>query len=451
MSTTSIQISATLDGPCQRVIDIAIPSEIVNETLVQIEKKIQAQAKIPGFRPGKAPAHLVRNRFARPIREEAASTLKQEGIRQAMAQMTDRPMSLLEYKDKVAPEVTRDQEFRFKIGYDVAPPITLPEYKGMKLTVPKNSISDADVDHFIEHLRSERSSYTPADRPAARGDMLRVRYNCGLSGGVDVPDASKGLLKQDETWLMLSGDEIIPGSLERLIGVAPGNDVSLHVTFPADYKDSFLAGKSTDYQFSVLEVHARELPEINDEFAKEFGVDDVVALKKVVYDRMNHDLTMRMAAHLRSQVIRFLITKSDAPLPPQMFAVERYNTFLTIAEHLGPDHIAMANTDSAREQLLKTVDEVAEERLKLHFIVNEIAGKEGISVSEQEVDEVFQKELEQMRSRGGRGGKDFESRQEELKSAVEAHLLKSKVISFIMEHAEISQSDGPVQALDCQH
>src|SRR5690606_21491909 len=252
-------------------------------------KDFAGMARIPGFRPGKAPHALVSKRFSREIGEELQKRVFSKAYREGLEQSKLTPMELIEAPEV---EVKLGQENELTFVVDVRPEFNLPEYKGIPITRESEEVSEEEVDKALEQLRDQRADFAVVEREAKKGDYVKTSYE-GKIGDQSiaelVPDRPI-VGKQANTWEEVSSEEaFIPGFTTALEGMKAGDRKDVAVTCPEEFTVEELRGKEATYAVEVHEVRERVRPELTDEFAALFGVEDLATLK----ERVREDLAQQ--------------------------------------------------------------------------------------------------------------------------------------------------------------
>ncbi len=432
-----IRISATANEPCHYALEITVPAKQVNAVFGKTLNGFRNEAPIPGFRPGKSPEALLRRRFGSKIAEQATQELLKESVPTAIEQSNLRPVTMptLPQEDPIAKE---GEDFSFTIEFDVAPEVQLPEYKGVELTRPRIDVTEEMVDEQIENLRARHADYQVVERPAESGDLLKVSYHAEMPEDGDVPAAAKRMLHADNTWIQLTEPAIFPGATEKLIGINGGETRTFEVSFPDDYREEFLKGKSFTYSFDVQEVQTRVLPEMNDELAKTIGAESVEELRREIREYAAAEVRNSQEQVLQGQVYDLLSKAEDFPLPPRILQQEVLSCMRQIISNRYRQGAA-ENLANQQDEMLEQSKEMARGRVKMRYIMYEIAEAEGINVTEDEV-AAF---IRHFKSRSGMTDAQFDKQYDanHLQHEAENTILSSKVIGMIIEHATVTEKD----------
>ncbi|MBI1839488.1 MAG: trigger factor [Verrucomicrobia bacterium] len=254
-------------GACKKQMRVEIEAGEVKKAFEDTTAEFGKHAKIPGFRPGKAPAELVMQRFASDIEAESKKRLYTEAFQKAVK---DNGLEVITDPDVEELQFSRDGECKVMFTVEVAPQFSLPEYRGLPAQRQNTKVSDADVDDALKALAAKKASYSAVARAAALGDFLVVNYEGSCEGKpiTDFNPTARGLTSQKDFWLELGKDKFIPGFAEQLIGVEACGRRTVNIDFPADFVLSEVQNKKGAFEIEVLEVKERVLHPMDDEFAK---------------------------------------------------------------------------------------------------------------------------------------------------------------------------------------
>jgi len=303
----------------------------------------------------------------------------------------------------------------------------------MKLSTIETDVSDENVDKRLSEMRMQFANYGKVDRPAAEKDMVKVSYSVENFNDGDIPESAANLIATEETWLMLQDPETIPGIKDGLQGISAGETCRLNVLFPDDFHESFLANRSLTYVFNIHEVNARIMPELNDDFAKSVGVDTVDELRSVIKKKVSIERINEKEAALRNQVCDYLMTETaDFPLPQKLLGYEKEEALLSTLTGMKYMNSASLKemADKGKDELQEVIEKEAAKRLKLSYIIAEIAKVEGIIVDDKEVESVFHSVKDDYQQQAKKGNRNFN--EDRLRSSIGSNLLTSKVLTTLI-------------------
>jgi trigger factor len=313
-----MQVSLETTGSLGRRLTIAVPSERLEKAFSAKIQRLSKTAKFPGFRPGKAPLKLVEAQYGSKVLQEVMGELIQSSFYEAVTEQGLKPAGGPAIQPKT---IERGRDFEYIAEFEIYPEIGKLEISSSKIERPVCEVTEADVDRTIESLRKQRTTWQPVDRAAQMGDRANVDFKGFLN---DVPfegGEAKGFQ------LTLGSNALIDGFEEGLVGVKSGESRSLNVTFPADYRNTTLAGQAVRFDVQVHEINEPVLPELNAEFAAMLGIGDggVDSLRKEVRNSLEREMRDRTRNLVRDQVFKAVIEANvvDVPKALEQAEIER--------------------------------------------------------------------------------------------------------------------------------
>lgn len=379
-----MNVSVETLAPCKKLVRVELDAAAVDTAFDAITKDIQKQAVLPGFRPGKAPRDMVVKKYDAEIKDEAKRKLIGDSYRKAIE---EQKLSVVGYPDIEEVQFGRGQSLQFTATVETAPDFQLPEYKGLPATIETKSVTDADVEKALDMLRGQQASFNTVARPLANGDIAVVNYTGTCEGKVitELAPTAKGLTEQKNFWVETGDNSFIPGFAAQLIGASAGDKRTVNVDFPADFVTRELQGKKGVYEVELVEVKEKVLPELNDEFAKKYGADDLEKLKAGVRTDLENELKHSKAKSIRGQVIKALMDKVNFDLPETAVANETRNVVYDLVRQNTQRGVNRDIIEQQKDQIYAAAAGNAKERVKLAFLVGKIAAQEKIQASQEDV------------------------------------------------------------------
>ncbi len=310
-----MQVSVETTSGLERRLTITIPAQKIQSEVDTRINKIAPQAKIDGFRPGKVPVSVVRQRYGEGVRQEVLGDLMSNSFQDAVIQEKLRPAG----QPTVEPrQIENGKDFSFTATFEIYPEIKIKDINGAEVVRAKVEINDADVDTVIETIRKQQANYTEADKAAEEGDRVVIDFE-GFKDG-EAFEGGKG----EGHHLVLGSKQMIPGFEDGLIGAKKGEVKELNLTFPEDYHAEALKGAAVVFKVTVNAVEARELPAIDEAFMARFGVKEggVDALKVEVRKNMERELKQTLKNHLKKQVLDAVLEKNKIDVPNALIQQE---------------------------------------------------------------------------------------------------------------------------------
>ena len=297
---------ALIEG-CKHSIEVTIPAEAMAAEIEKVTESIRAKATIQGFRPGKAPASIIRSRYAQEIRQEALENLVPRFLEQACERENLRVVSRPSIKDLHFHE---GEAVHFKAEFEVAPEIELQDVRGLTVAYAEPVVTDEEVEQRLNQIRESRAEFVNIDpRPAQDGDHCLVSLET-ISGVEGEP------LRQDDINIEIGGEDTFPAFSEALRGAVPGDEREAEVAYPEDYSVDRLAGRTVRFRITLKQIRKKELPDLNDDFARDLGdfqsIDEVRdEIRKAIFREKDYDAQVKAKNDLVDQIVAM----HDFPVP----------------------------------------------------------------------------------------------------------------------------------------
>ena len=395
-------------------------------------------ARIPGFRPGKAPAAMVAKRFGKEI----ADQFKQQVISKAYrGALEDKKLDVLNIVDVAEGKIEPGVAAEITVTVDVRPEFTLPDYAGLPTEVQPVEATDAEVDAVILGMRQEKADFAVVARPAAKGDFVKLAYEGTLDGKPIAELAPDRQLygKVPQTWEEVESEQegVIPGLGRQLAGLAAGGKKTVTIAFPADFPSlPVLAGKQAQYAVEVQEVRERVLPALDAEFFKAQQADDLAALQKQVRDnlKLQKEYQNRMAQ--RQQVTEALAAKVDFAVPETLVESETQGVLRQFIEENMRRGVPAEQFEKDKEGLYAGARQNALQRVKVRLLLAKVAEAEKIQVAESDFDEYIYREARRSRQPAEKIAKELAKDRDALRSAQQA-IIFDKAVDFLVEKATV--------------
>jgi len=378
---------------CKREIELEIPAENVTKATEKVARDLARVARIPGFRPGKAPVTLIRRRFAGDIQGEVLQSLVPEYLEKALDEKKLVPVTRPEV-DKV--EFKEGEPLKFRAVFEVLPEFELGNYQGLEIQVDAVEAGEAQVDKVVEEMRERAATFVPVEGRAAKdGDFALIKLSGLPEGGGDPVEA-------DNIMCHIGAEETLESFTENLRGANSGETKKFQSKYPDDYPDQKLAGKTYDYSVEVLAIKEKRLPEANDEFAKDAageasGVTTVAELRKKILENLEAAKEEQQSSQAREKILEALVKKHDFPVPEALVEhqmdvrLERTVRSLT-AQGVDPRAVNVDWVSLRRRQHDRAVDDV-----KAELLLDRIADAEKIEATDEDVE----KEISALAERSG--------------------------------------------------
>jgi trigger factor len=412
---------------CRRELDLEIPAEEVSKATEKVAKEFARIARVPGFRPGKAPISLIKRRFADDIKGEVVQTLVPEKVEKAVAEQKLTPVSQpqvdkLEYKE--------GEPLKFRAIFEVLPEFSLADYKNLEIEMPEMAITDQSVDNTLAEMQQRAATFAPVEGRAVQdGDFVQVKL-------LGTPEGGGEPLQADSVLCHVGAEETMEPFNTNLRGANAGDHKSFDVGYPADYPDAKLAGKKFHYSVDVLGIKTKKLSEINDEFAKDVSdAANLEELKKKVREGLEHERDHRHKDLQREKILAELVKLHDFPVPESLVEHQmdvRLERAVRSLAQQGVDPRAV-NVDWV--SLRRRQQERAKDDVKAELVVDRIASEEKIEVTDEEL----QHELEHMASHSSDSAEAFRARltKQGALDRMKAKLRSDKTVDWLAQNARV--------------
>ena len=383
-------------NPTRKAISITATSEEVSEQEAKLINDFQRQAKIPGFRPGKAPKNMVRQRFAKDIQQE----LKQRVVSQAHQEgVTGAEFEVFNIVELDEGEVKGGQGATITFTVDVIPEFEVPAYEGLKVTSTPTEASDEEVAKMLEQILGQRAEYNVAEKAAEKGDYVQ----CAYEGKIDteivadlVPEAPM-FGTQANTWEE-AGNEDSPGVraiVDGLVGMKAGETKEVTMEFPEDFKPEALAGKTVVYSVEAKEVREKVMPEMDDAFFESMQVKDENELRTKISENIENQKKQQNANGERQQITEELVKSVDFPIPESGVESETEAVLRDFMQRNMQQGVSAEEFEKHKESLHEGASKAAHDRFKSRLILTKIAEKEKIKVENEDFSRMIMMEAQQ--------------------------------------------------------
>lgn len=428
---------------CRAVAHIRVPGDEVSKHRNSITAYYARNVRLPGFRPGKAPAAAVQKRFGTDIQEELEKQLVSDGLQQAVKNEGLEVLNVLSVKDKMVHD--SDQSFSFTVEMSLAPKFDLPEYKGIPVKLERIEVTDADVDHDLLHLRERYATFTDVERAATNGDAVVLGFTTSLDGqplAEVMPDAPEHLKKVEENWFLLDEeDDFLPGFYAGLQGIQKDESRTLSLTMPEDFELEGLRGKTLELAVTCRGIKEKAIPAVDADFIAKIGGGEMTeeTLRTEIREAVRRRREQARETSKANQVIAHLFEKTEFDLPQEIVnreAQRRTNDMAMRAMQNG-----MGNEDLLKhqEEIISNATQQARQSVKVTFILEQIAKKEQLTVSEPQLTYA----LANIASKQKKPVKKFmaEAQQNGTIDRLREDLLIENALQFLKDNAQVEETD----------
>jgi trigger factor len=389
------------EATCKRELELEIPADNVRKAKDKISRDLARVARIPGFRPGKAPVTLIERRFADEIKGEVLESLLPEFLSKALQEQKLTPVNQPAV-DQV--NFADDGQVKFRATFEVLPEFELADYKGLEVEVEEIQVGDAEVDKAIEDLRERAATYAPVEGRAIQdGDYAQIKLIGKTAEGEPV--------QADNVMCHVGAEETLESFTQNLRGANVGDTKQFEAKYPENYPDPKLAGKTYDYTVELLGIKEKKLPELNDEFAKDVaaevgGVENVAELRTKVKERLEAAREERQREQANDKIIETLVNKHDFPVPQSLIEHQMDARLERVVRSLAQQGVDPRAVNVDWVTLRRRQQERATGDVKAELIVDRIASAESIDVTEEDVE----KEIEHLATHSGESAQALRAR-----------------------------------------
>lgn len=424
----------TLNEGLKRAYTLTITAKDIDARIDAELKAIAPTVRMPGFRPGKVPANLVRKMHGPALAQDALQKSVQEGVDTLMRKEKLRPAMQPSVALADGYEPGKDAEVSIEV--EVLPEFELPSLDGLKLERLTAPVADADVEEQVNRLlgQSQRFEDAAAKHKAETGDQLIIDF----VGSVDGVEFEGG--KGEDMAVTLGSGMLIPGFEDQLIGAKTGEARTINVTFPEDYQAENLKGKPAQFAITVKQVKRPADAKADDEFAKQLGLTSIDQLREILKGQVEQEHNGLTRTYMKRKLLDQLAAAHDFPVPPTMVEAE----FNQIWQQLEAEAAREPDPAAAREEIERDRDDyraIAERRVRLGLLLSEIGQSNGVVVNSQEMNRLIAQAAQQYRPEDRQRFVEYIQNEPLAAAQLRAPLFEDKVVDFLFEKAEITERE----------
>jgi len=427
-----MQVTETLSDGLRRGYSVVVPAADIESKRAKRLTQLSRELKLPGFRPGKVPANLVKQRYGGAVTAEVL----EESVNDATRQMLEERGLRSAGQPKVEVTSIEDaHDLAFNVEIELLPDITMPDFTGITLTRLKAEPAPETIDKALSEIATRQRVLEPVteDRAAETGDVLTIDF---LGKVDDVAFAGGAGTDMD---VEIGGSGFIPGFSEQMAGMKPGESRAIDVTFPAEYQAAELAGKAAVFDITATALKRSILPEIDDELGKKLGFDGLDEVRRLITNQVQREYDQLSRLRIKRQLLDALAERADFPSPPSMVEAE----FAQIWQRLEADRKdgKLDDDDAGKDEdtLKAEYRAIAERRVRLGLLLSEIGRSNGITVTSDEM-------VRAMRAEAGRypGQEqqvlDFFRKNPQAADGLRGPIFEEKVVDYVLELAQVTDT-----------
>jgi trigger factor len=422
---------------CIASLHIELPPDFVTKEWNEVAKGFRQVARIPGFRPGKAPQNVVEAKFRKEIQEELTKKLVSETTREAIR---EKGLKVLSISDVQAVEFTAEKSLRFTANLITAPEFELPEYKGIPVKVPSEGVTDQELEQGLQTLRERHATFSDVGgRALEMNDFAVIDYSATLDGRplLEVePKAPKMLGGGADFWIKLDENTFLKGFSDQLVGMQSGETREFDLRVPDVYPVAELVARVLSFKVTLKGIKSMQLPELTDEFAGQVAQGlTLAALRETLKEQLVIEKAGRLQAVKQNQIVNYLASHVECELPQSYVKDETRRIMSEIVQHNQMRGISEDVLRENQKDIISAASRNARDRLKANFILTRIAEKEGIEVKPQELRERVQALANQYRVKFEKMMADLEEKR--ALGQVREEVLIGKVLDFLTSNANV--------------
>ncbi|MBL4744414.1 MAG: trigger factor [Cycloclasticus sp.] len=420
-----MQVSVESISDIKKTITIVVPQEEVDTAINKRYDEVKRNARIDGFRPGKVPMSVIKKKFGASVKAEALSELTQSFFYKAIMEEKINPVST----PVITPNDDAKEGYEFSASFEVYPEITINPVEDLKLNTPIAEIAESDVDDMIEKLRTQKSSWKEVKTKAKEGNQVTISFE-GVVGDKPISDDP---IK--EFPVIIGSKNMIPGFEDNLKGAKAGEKLSFEVTFPEDYQQADFAGKAGKFDVEVDKVEKSELPEVNEEFIKEFGIDsgEMTDFRTDLTKSMTSELGRSLAAKRKEIVMDAIVENNDVSIPDALVDNEIKQMISSLNEKA-----AQAGQPTQPDLPKELFENQAKKRVKLGLLLQEVIKQNDLKADTDKV----QARIEEF-------AQTYQSPEEVInwynsnpaeRNKIEGIVLEDQLVDWVLEKADVTET-----------
>jgi trigger factor len=426
-----MQVSVESTGALERRMEVSVPRERVEEAVTERLKRVGRTAKLRGFRPGKAPPKVIRQQFGAQVRQEVLGELVQSSFAEAVSSQKLSPAA----GPRIEPISTGpDEDLKYRAIFEVFPEVELAVVEGLEVGRPLAEVTEADVDAMVNNLREQRPRFVEVDRPGAEGDRVTMDFEGSMQG--QPFEGSRG----EDVEVLLGGGRMLADFESGVTGAVAGEKRKITVRYPDDYHNKALAGKPAEFDVHVKKIEEKRLPEIDDEFCREYGVVEggIARLRAEVEENMQRELATAVRSRLKQQLLDRLLAANPVDVPKTLVDSQVREMQIDTARRMGA-------TDASQIPPVDPFLEPARRRVALGILISELIKRRGIELDREKVGQ----RLQEIAS-------DYPDPEEVLKAyrqnsdamrQIESIVLEEQVVDYLLERAKVADQPATFKEL----
>lgn len=437
---------------CILDLHIELPPERFDQEWKRIAGEYCRLARIPGFRKGKAPLAAIEKKYGKEIQEEAIEKAIEAALREVVR---DKELKLVQYPDLKEKHLDENHALRFTATIVMSPEVDLPEYRGLSLSVEKDIVSEERLDELLEKVRGDFAEFANVEgRGLEMGDFAVLDYD-GTVGGKALLEVEAGLplsyVGGKHRWLQLDAKLPIPGFGEALLGLKPQESRTCQITFPADFSEMGLRGLEVTYEVTLHEIKTRQPAALDDALATKVKPGlTLETLRQEMRLQLESFVQQQFQNNLRSALVQELLAKIPCEPPALLIQQESHSILEKIVRENQARGVSEEEIRAHQQELLESAQKSADEKMRLHFILNAIAAKESIVITPEELNSYLTHLAQRYQMPLKKLIKELQKHH--ALAGIQEEILFNKTLEFLTTHAQVTELPPSKQtAIDHHH
>ena len=432
-----MQVTETLSDGLKRGLKITIPAADLESKMMDKLVEIKDQVRINGFRPGKVPLAHLKKTYGRSVMADIVQEVVTQSSQSALEERKERPamqpsIEMTEDQDEANEILDGKRDLDLDVSYELMPEFEVGDLSGITIEKPVVEVDDKEVMDQIEQIGSQSRPYEEKKGKAKDGDRITMSYLGKVDG-----EAFEGGADENGQ-LVLGSGQFIPGFEEQLVGKKAGDETVVKVTFPEEYQAAHLAGKEAEFDVVVKEVAAPGELVIDDDFAKNLGLEGLDNLKEIIKSQIDGQHAGASRQKVKRQLLDQLDTKYDFELPPTMLSQEFNGIWGQVEKEMEEAGTSFEDNDTTEEQAREDYSKIAERRVRLGLVLAEIGESKEIQVTEDEMRNAVMQQASQFPGQEKEVFEFYQKNTEQLAS-LRAPIFEEKVVDYILELATVTE------------
>jgi trigger factor len=442
-----MQVTETLSEGLKREFKVVVPAAELDAKVNERLDKLKGSIRIDGFRPGKVPVSHLKRMYGRSAMAEVIEATVRDANNQIVSERgyklaAEPKVTLPEEKDAIEQLIAGKSDLNYTMAVEIVPPITLANFKDLKLTKLTSDVTDAEIDEGIARISEQNKPYSAKGDGgnAEKDDRVVISYAGTING--EAFEGGTG----DDAAVLIGSNTFIPGFEDQLIGIAAGETRTLKVKFPEYYQAEHLAGKDAEFVVTAKSVEAPGKMTLDDEFAKSLGLESLAKLRDAVKDRIAREHTAASRQKLKRALLDELDKHHKFEPPPSLVEEEFQRVWKSVLQELETEKKTFADENTTEDKAKAEYRAIAERRVRLGLVLAEIGEKNKITVTDDELSRAI---MEQTRQFPGQEKRvwDFYRQNPQAVAGLRAPIYEEKVVDFLLELAEVAEKKVPREEL----